>query len=329
MKRSTKAINRAACALLALAGAASVLVPAGAHAQQIGISTAPQGTAGYSMAAAIAKVITEKAGLAARVQPYSGSSAALPPLNNGEVDFSVCNEIEAVEAINGDGAYQGKKQQNLRMAAILYPFTVGLYVKKDSPLKTIADLKGQRMPWGYTAQVTIKQILLSILASEGMGEKDIRPVMVPNVMRGADEFSSGKADVFFFANGAGKVLETDAAVGGLRALQMRNTPQTQEAVKKVLPQAYIIEIKPRKGMAGINEPTQVLGYDYTFVVGKHVKDEVVHKVLKALAENKASLVESFGGFAGFQPEHLGKKMTVEYHPGAIKYLTESKQWPPK
>ena len=39
-------------------------------------------------------------------------------------------------------------------------------------------------------------------------------------MRGADDFTSGAADMFFFAFGAPKVREVDATVGGIRALEI-------------------------------------------------------------------------------------------------------------
>lgn len=318
----------AAGALAALLIAALPLAGAGA-AEQLSVATSPQGSANYSMGAALAKLITEKVGIPARVQPYSGNSVALPALNNGEIDFSVCNEIEAVEALNGAGSYQGRKQANLRMVSLLYPFTVAIYARKDSPLRTIADLKGQRLPWGFTATATIRQVVGAMLANGGLTEKDIRPVLVPNVNRGADDFAAGKADAFFYATGAAKVTETDASVGGLRALAMSDAPAAVAAMKKVLPQGYVTEIAPRQGLPGFETPTKSLGYDYTFIAGKHVPDDVVYRVAKALAANKDLLVESFAGFRGFDPARMAKTMEVEFHPGAVKYLAETHQWPAK
>jgi TRAP transporter TAXI family solute receptor len=312
-----------------MAVAAALAAAGGASAQQISIGTSPQGTASYSMGAAIAKVINDRLGVPARVQPFTGNSIALPALNNGEVDLSAVNEVEAVEALNGDGSYQGRRQENLRMLSILYPFTTAMWVRKDSPLRTIADLKGRRVPWGYGAQLTLKNVVAAILANGGLTEADIQPVLVPNVNRGADDFASGKADTFFFALGTAKVTETDVSVGGLRALEMSDAPQALAAMQKLLPQGYIIEAKPRPGLAGIAEPTRTLAYDYTLVVGKHVKDDTAYRIAKALAEGKDSLVASFRGFAAFDAKRMAKKMDVQFHPGAIKYLQEAGQWPPR
>jgi TRAP transporter TAXI family solute receptor len=308
---------------------ATLLASSAAFAQQVSIGTSPQGTAGYSMGAALAKLMAEKTPYQARVQPFTGNSIALAGINQGEVDFTVANEVEIVEALKGAGAYQGRKQENVRMAAVLYPFTVAILVKKDSPMQTLADLKGKRMTWGYTAQVTLKTVVGAILANGGLGEGDIQPVLVPNVVRGADDFAGGKADAFFFALGAAKVTETDAAVGGLRALPLSDAAEALARMKKALPEGYVYEVKPRPGLAGVAVPTKTLAYDYVLVAGNHVKEEVLFRVLEAMAANKALLAASFGGFNAFNPERMAKRVEAEYHSGAQKFFIKAGQWPPR
>jgi TRAP transporter TAXI family solute receptor len=308
---------------------AALFLSGAAAAQQVSIGTSPQGTAGYSMGAALAKLLTEKSTYQARVQPFTGNSIALAGINQGEVDLSVVNEIEIVEALRGAGSYQGRKQENVRLAAVLYPFTVAILVKKDAPMQSIADLKGKRMTWGYTAQLTLKTVVGAILANGGLGEADIQPVLVPNVNRGADDFAGGKADAFFYALGAAKVTETDASVGGLRALPLSDAPDAVARMKKALPPGYVLELKPRPGLAGIAAPTKVLAYDYVLVAGKHVKDEMVFRLLSAMYENKDILVSSFAGFNAFNPERMSKRIEAEYHTGAELFMLKTAQWPPR
>lgn len=308
---------------------AALAASGAAFAQQVSIGTSPQGTAGYSMGAALAKLMAEKTVYQARVQPFTGNSIALAGINQGELDFTVANEVEIVEALKGAGSYQGRRQDNVRLATVLYPFTVAILVKKDSPIQSIADLKGKRMTWGYTAQVTLKTVVGAMLANAGLGEADIQPVLVPNVVRGADDFAGGKADAFFFALGAAKVTETDASVGGLRALPMSDAPEAVARMKKVLPEGYVFEVKPRPGLAGIAAPTKVLAYDYVLVTGKHVKDVVVFALLEAMANNKPLLAASFAGFNAFDPARMSKRVEAEYHDGAEKFLIKAGQWPPR
>jgi TRAP transporter TAXI family solute receptor len=311
-------------------GAAALsLIGGTVSAQQVSVGTSPQGTANYSIAAAIAKVMSDKAGLQARVQPFTGNSIAITQVNTGEIDFATCNEIEVVEALRGDGGYEGKKQENIRMVTVLYPFSVAMFTKKDSPIKTLADLKGKRVPLGYTAQLTLKAIVGAHLANGNVAESDVVPVLVPNVNRSADDFVGGKADVFFHSVGSAKTTEADASVSGIRAIPLDTSAAAMARLNKIVAEAYAMELKPRPGRAGINEPTKLMSYDYTLVAGKHVKDELVQRVAKALAENRQLMGETFAPMQDFDPKRMGRKMAAQFHPGAISYLQTVGQWPPK
>ncbi len=128
---------------------------------------------------------------------------------------------------------------NVGVIARLFPLRVGILVRSDSKIKTVADLKGHSLTYGYVSQVTIKNVVDSILAAGGITPKDIRPVMVPNVLRGADEFVSGRADAFFFALNSGKVSEVDASVGGVRFLPLPDTKEAEQKMQAIVPESYL------------------------------------------------------------------------------------------
>lgn len=301
--------------------AAGLTVANQAMAQQIGIGTMGQGTLGYSMGAAIAKVLSDN-GMGALIQPNSGTSAYLPLIQAGELDLGIANIAETTEAIAGEGSFAGRKLDNLRVVAPLFPFRVGVFVKKDSDIKTIADLKGHSLTYGFTAQVTLNRVLNAILATGGLTQADIKPVMVPNVVRGADDFASGKADAAFFAIGSGKVAEVDASVGGVRFLPVSDSPEAVAAMKKILPEGYITTVKPDGKMAGVAEESKQVAYDYILVAGSHVPDETIAKVVKVLHDNKDALVAGLGAFRAFDPKAMHKDIPAEYHAGALAAFKE-------
>ena len=216
-----------------LAFVAAALFATGAQAQALGFGSAPQGSIGYNMSSAIAKTIAEAAGLQSRVQPYSGSSAVLPLVNSGELDLAVLNVLEMQEAANGEGPYAGRKQANLRVLGVIFPLYSSVFVRKDSPIRTLAELKGKRLPYGFSAQVTLERIVDAIIATGGLSRSDVVPVLVPNVIRGADDFIEGKIDGGFFAIGAGKVAEVNKAVGGIRYLPVPDDPKALAAMRKL------------------------------------------------------------------------------------------------
>jgi TRAP transporter TAXI family solute receptor len=301
---------------------AAALFAAGAQAQVLGFGSAPQGSIGYNMSAAIAKVMAEEGGVQSRVQPYSGSSAVLPLVNSGELDLAVCNVLEIEEATQGSGPYNGRKQANLRVLGVIFPLYSSIFVRKDSPIRTLAGLKGKRLPYGYSAQVTLERIVDAIIATGGLARKDIVQVLVPNVVRGADDFIEGKTDGGFFALGAAKVSEVDKSVGGIRYLPLPDDAKSVAAMKKIMPYAYIKLVNPSPAFVGLDGPTRLMAYDYLVAVGAHVKDETVYKIAKAMYENKPKLAESLKAFNGWDPATIDKEMPAPFHAGSVKFFKE-------
>jgi TRAP transporter TAXI family solute receptor len=300
---------------------ALALAAGAAQAQVLGFGSAPQGSIGYNMSSAIAKVMAE-GGLQSRVQPYSGSSAVLPLVNSGELDLAVCNVLEIEEATKGEGPYNGRKQANLRVLGVIFPLLSSIFVRKDSPIKSLAELKGKRIPAGFSAQVTLDRIIDAVLANGGLERKDMVPVLVPNVIRGADDFVEGKIDGGFFALGAAKVLEVHKSTGGIRFLPLSDDPQAVARMKKHMGYAYVTEVKPGPAFAGVDVPTKLMAYDYLVAVGSHVKDDTVYQIAKAMFENKPKLIESLGAFRGFNPALMNRAMPAAFHPGSMKFYKE-------
>src|SRR5690606_32242616 len=209
------------------------------------------------------------------------------------------------------------------------PLRVAIFVKKDSDIKTIKDLKGRPMPDGFTSQKIILPLLDAEYAPFGMTRADMQPIQVPNVVAGADAFTSGKADGFFFAMGSAKVREADAAVGGIRALDIPNTPEALAAVQKHIPVAYLRPEKPGKGNPGVTQPVHAVAYDALVIASAKTPDEVVYKFTKAMYENKAGMVETFPVFNLFDQKLMAKKEPFPYHDGAIRFYKEKGLWPPK
>jgi hypothetical protein len=297
-------VAAAAAALAFSAGAAS--------AQTYGFATMQPGTLSYTSSAAIAKVLKEKGGLNVLVQPMAGETTLIPVVGRGESDLGIANifEVENAKAANPD----------LRLIGSVYPLRGTFFVRKDSNMKTIADLKGKKVVMGFSAMRTIDPLVRAILATGGLTEKDITPVLVPNVVRGADDFTSGASDMFFFAFGAPKVREVDASVGGIRALDI---PQAgMAAAKKILPQGYWTEAKPGPFFVGVDHPIGIYTWDSMIFTNSKVKDDVVYKMIDTLVQNQAELAATQPALRGFSAASLYTQYDIPYHPGALKYFKD-------
>lgn len=300
------------------------------HAESLGMAASNPGSIYHSSASAIAKIANDKAGLEMTVQPFASATIYLPAVDAGEFAFGLSNVEELRVAFLGAEQFEGRKYGNLRAVAVIYPLRVAFFVRKDSPIKTIADLRGKRVVDGFSSQKTIPPLLDAEYATAGMTRKDIQPVPVPNVVGSADAFIQGKAENFFFALGAAKVKEADASVGGIRALGIPNTPENLAKVRKHFPAAYLRLEKPHPANVGVTEPIHVIAYDAVVVASTKTPEDVVYKLAKTMHANKAALAAAFPVFNLFDPNRLATNLDpVEWHPGTIKFLKEQGMWPPK
>jgi TRAP transporter TAXI family solute receptor len=304
---------------LAAATLMSVAFVSTAQAQTVGIGTMPQGTVSYSSGSVLARVLATEMGMQARVQPNAGETTLLPLVNSGEYDFGIANVLESYEAYTGSGTFNNRPQPNLRIAAAMFPLRTAMFVRADSDIHTLADLAGKRITFGFSAMGSISVVLEALLANGGLSGSDIRPVMVPNVVAGADALQNGRADAFFFAVGAAKPSEVHAVIP-LRVLPMSEDPADIARMQAIFPDGYISTVPPSPAFAGVNVPTPVLSYDNMLVTNDRVSDEIIFTVLDAIANNKEALAAGVALFGGMNPDALYKDSIITpYHPAAREW----------
>ena len=298
------------------------LAVSGAQAQPLGLGTSPQGTLTYAIGAAVAKVLGEKGSLQSRVQPSSGTGTMIPLVDSGEIDVGFANTLELWDAFHGKGTFDKRPNPNLRTLAVIFPIKVGLFVRADSPIKSIKDMKGKTIAYGFTSQEIIKLTVDAMLATEGLTAADLKTVLVPNLVRGVDELIAGRVDITTFAVGSAKVAEADASVGGIRYISLANTPEATAAMQKVFRTAYMARVEPAPNYAGVKEPTYMMGYDYTIFANKDVKPERAKAITRLIAENKDALAQGQPLFRQMQTERLFSQIDVPFHDGAVAYFRE-------
>lgn len=299
-----------------------------AFSQTYGIATNPPGSLAFATGTAVAKLLNEKAGMRARAQPMGGSSTYLPLIHRGEVDFGFANGGEVLFAYTGTKSFRGSAYPNLRLIGLLYPLYAGVAVAKDSEIKTFEDLKGKRMPSGFTSNTIFQYIQDGILAPAGLSTDDMQKRPVNNFVRGVELLASGDVDAAMIPAGSALARETNAK-RPFRYLTYDVTPDAIKTTKKVMPSATLVMLKPRKGLVGFEGPAVMLNNPLYLVASSKVRDEAAYKAAKAIYENKEFLVKSFAVFRGFQPQKMASEHTTPYHPGAVSFFREQKLWPPK
>ncbi|HUG76228.1 MAG TPA: TAXI family TRAP transporter solute-binding subunit [Burkholderiales bacterium] len=308
----------------ALAGA---LFTTAAAAQPIAISTLPPGAINNVQATVIAKTVQENSDLQMRVITFNSPSAIIGAVQARQADFTFTSNDEAGAAIRGTDEYKGQPMKDLRVALTVLPFRVGIMVKADSDIRSIADMKGKRFATGWQGFLQGIPLANAMFATANMSLKDVQGVPAANLLRAADDFKAGRTDGAQFAVGAPKVAEIHAAIGGVRFLPLVDTPEALERMKQVRPEYHIATVNPAPFLPGVAGPTPLLAYYINILTNRQTSDETVYKLVKALHGAKAQLVKGHPSFNAFTPQGMAvKHVGAEYHPGAVKFYKEAGIW---
>ena len=312
--------------LAALVTAAGVAIAGAANAQAVGIATSNPGSIFHNIGTAVANA-ANNAGLNATIQPATSPNQYIPLVGSGGIEFGAANLQEVNYALEGKEWFAGSVNPDLRIVGLVMPLVEAIFVRADSDIRTIADLKGQPMVDGYTAQNTILPQLDAMYATAGMTRADMESVPVASVVAGADAFIAGDSVGFIFAHGAGKVREADAAVGGLRALPIEDTPENLATFREHWPVAFFADMKPGPNAPGVEEENSFFAYPQVIFTNAGVEDDVAYQMAKVLYESKESMAETFPPFNAFDPQALvGEIAPAQYHPGAIRFYKEVGLW---
>ena len=268
-----------------------------------------------------------------QVQPYAGTSTFVPLFDSGELELGVVNAVDMGMVYQGQKLKVGGRNPfphvaelalaHARLAAPQQP-----HRQKDSPIKTIGDVKGKRVTGEYPAQLAVWYNVFGSLSNGGLTWNDVKVVPVPAVNEGVDALIQGRADVTTHAIGSAKVKEADAAIG-IRYIPLDCSKQGEARIKKAVPGYYLSVVKAGSS-TGIVEDTCAYTYDIYLVGHKALPDAVVRNVLQAIWVNVEKLPQFHPGFAEWtKARAVDPEVTIPYHPAAIRYFKDSGVWSEK
>ena len=295
------------------------------------VASNPPGTVFYALASGLAKFASEGAPFQMVVQPYSGTSTFLPLLNTGEIDFGVNNAVDMALSYQGPerlkigGRNPFQHTPNVRLIMRGSILMTALLVRKDSPIKTIHDIRGKRLTGEYPAQLANWYNLFGFLTGAGMKWEDVKIVPVPAVNEGIDALVQGRADVSLSAIDSAKVKEADAAVG-VRHISLDCSGEGEKRLRRAVPGYYPHWLKRGQATAIVDD-TCVNAYDIYLTSHKGTSDRVVEVVLKNLWDNTDKLLPLHPNFKDWTRQRaVDADVTIPFHPAAIQFFKARGLW---
>jgi len=273
----------------------------------------------------IATVVSRHTPMIVRVQPFAGPPAWLPSMNAGETDMGVLTSADAVTSYKGIILYK-KPFQNTRILVVGGALQLSFYVPKDALIETVADLKGKRIPTDYPGTPIVKLSSTAALATAGLSYDDIVKVPVSDLQSGAQAFVEGRTDAGWHSVGSPAVEEANARKGGVKFVSVVATPEGAKKMGEVYPGSYPSVIKAGSA-TGVAKDTAVLTNDIYLVAAKEFGDEAAYNTVKALWDFHQELGAAYPALKAWRRERMiSNSAFIPYHPGAIKFFKEKKEW---
>ncbi len=290
--------------------------------KKVRLSIATGGTGGvyYPYGGAIASVISKYVpGVEATAEVTAAAVDNLKLIGAGEADFGYAYPDLAYDAMEGKGAFKSKLP--IRVMAHLYVSYFHLVTLANSPIKTVADLKGKRVSTGAPGSGT-EVVAFRVMEAFGINaDKDIKRDRL-SVVESANALKDGKLDAFFWVGGLPTAAILDLAATPGISMKLVNTSDALPNIFKKYGQIYVKAAIPKTAYPKMAADVGVVGIPNILVCNTKADTDLIYKCLKAMFDHKSDLVVVHSEAKELTVNNAVIKTIVPYHPGAVKFFKE-------
>jgi len=282
------------------------------------------GVAGHTVASGLGEAVSKLTPMQWRVEPYGTGIERLAPLKGQETEFTLITNVTALLAYKGMDEFGIWGPQPLRLVCMGNIIRPGLYVRADSEIMTIADLKGKRLP-DIKGNPTVMREIEAILAFADLSLNDVKKVPVAGFGASMQAMLDGDVDAAMASIFSPKVKELSSGPHGVRFLEMPAADKHGwQRVQAKLP-AMFPSVQAK--VPGLDKAVELFGISYALYCYPWVDNEVVYSVVKALDKGYAHFKSAHPWLKQWKIENMTKNYaTTPYHPGAVSYYREVGAW---
>lgn len=284
------------------------------------------GSSGFVEASAIADAFGKAYGPRVRLMPSGTSIARLLPLKTGRAQYGwLADELYFATEGTYDFAAADWGPQDLRVLAGR-PSTFGLATAADSGIKSVADVRGKRVP-RIKANPSINIKVEAMLAFGGLTWDDVHVVEVPSYGAALQALVNGQADVAGTTPTAAALYELESQRGIAWVPLPKDNAAGWKAITSVAD--FFAPVTATAG-AGLSpeKPAELFAVRYPMIsVYAKASDEDVYEFLKALDKTYGLYSGATNAMPGWRLAEAGTAPSdAPFHPGAVRYLKEIGVW---
>lgn len=256
--------------------------------------------------------------LTVHVDNSSGSVDNLKRLANGRADLAFISADTAfkVASIEEEAGAPGR----IRAVARVYDEYVQVVVRSDSPIKSLADLRGKRVSvgsQGSSVEITAQRLL----DAAGIGnERDLRRRSY-SVKESADQLAAGTLDAFFWVGG----LPTQAVAQLASRLPIRLLPVDRyvDALHRRYGSFYQLATVPTGTYTNVGD-TRTAAVPSYLLASRTLDDDLVFRLTGALFTHRTRIAEVVPSGRVLDVRSAISTEKIPLHEGAMRYYRSIK-----
>jgi uncharacterized protein len=251
------------------------------------------------------------------LQPTSGGVVVVSAVDSGEGQLGLAQSDVVYLAYRRGIEKNQYPHKNLRAIAVLWVNTFYVLVRKDSPFRSIDDLKGHRV--GVIRPGTSGEFSTRIvLGAHGMSYADVQPIFEPTDTL-MPKLGAREIDAVFSANplplAAARVLSQTVP---LRLLPIGRKVTNQ--LRGSYPFLRPVTIAANQ-FTGQTDPIETLGAEWLLVCRSDLSEDFVYQLTRAFFEQLPAMARDHGEAALIDPEQA-PAAPIPLHAGAARYYRE-------
>lgn len=253
-----------------------------------------------------------------KVMETGGSVENLQLLRDGKVDMALVQNDIAYYAAEGEAMFNGQKITNVSGVATLFPEVVQIIARKETGIKTLADMAGRKIAVGNKDSGTYYNAQQLLTIAKVWEQIDHQYINAGDAMK---EMQEGRIDGFIFTSG----MPNPSIIELARKVEVVLVPVDPELVQKLVNaySFYYPSTIEANQYPGQTEEISAVEINAILLAGSTLSENDQYLMTKHLFGQPNDLGQSHPRLSKMTKNSLRRQMPVQLGKGAYKAHSEA------
>lgn len=247
--------------------------------------------------------------------PSDGGPTNMISVNEGKASFGTSTAESVKAAYDGTGEFKGKPQKRIRHVASFGFSLMFIYTYPDSPIQSIANLKGKKIVYGGgTGSALIGKQILDVygIANDVLAERG-------NTEKAREALAKKEIDAIFTI----ARLPVPAYSEMVKKKELKFLPMEPDKIKALQQRSPLyVEVEVRDYYPSYPNPVKAVGLPGPLVTRDDMDPQVVYQMLNIVYSHMDKLQKMNEGFKGDSPVTGLRGLAIPLHPGSEMFFKE-------